>query len=878
MTLDWRDSLSCDGGIQNQVCLMLMNYRALVAFFSPALFALSTALSAQPVVLNPSFEFNYPEEWPHYGEIEAWQGGSGVNQADGPFHNGGTPIPDQGRAAFMQGASSLSQEVLGFVPGEQHWLQFFYDARGCCGGTIDLIVSLDDLELARIDNVKASADGSPYKFGNILFVPEFDLGVLTFQTVANGDATINLDAVSIIVRDEGQVPVANPSFEASGEPEDPDGFINPNGIAGWLGEGDYGVALDGVGTFADNGQSSEPEFVGFISGVGSLSQTLDGLVVGTEYQVQFEYNARSGDSPDLSVWVGEEALFQETVSAVGGTRRYHEGGLRFTADDVQKVLSFRQTNEEDHTVLLDSIQVFGERGQSFPPVEIAPSALELAPGQIGEVTVTLPAAYLAIKGGELSLTSPNLAVAEPVGADENGRVVLAFEKGGEPSKTIQIVGVTRGAARMLVAPPAGLELTDDVAVNVVSSFVRNASFESNEAPAGIGAGPIISWQGGTGLNKGGGPFHDNGAIPDRLQVAVVQGSQRLSQEIGGLSEGESYWLQFYYNARNCCGGTIDLGVRFGDEELWVGEDILPAVTEGLETYYFQNVPFVASGSSGMLEFVTTADGDASILLDAVSIVPRGEDEVVIMNPSFEASGSPVGVGYIQPANLAGWEFTSGGRGVNVTGQGPFSDNGSGLNQDSVLFIQNATSMTQWIDGLEAGETYTLYYYVNARNCCGEDGFTYYSVSFDEEVLLEEEVLPVGDNNPYHLRYVTFRPTFPDGILQIDTQPEGDHTLLLDDIHIVKGNFIPPTPEPPALEPMPEPTPEPFDGRLEIRRHADGSVEVRWPASAAASFLQQTEALGGVWLPVEDESVVEGESNSLVIKPGAKNAFFRLVTQ
>ena len=858
-----------------------MNYRALLAFCLPILIALSAAVSAQPVVLNPSFEFNYPEEWPHYGEIDEWQGGSGVNQSDGPFHNGGTPIPDQGRAAFMQGSTSLSQEVSGFVPDEQHWLQFFYDARGCCGGTIDLIVKLDDVELATISNVKASADGNPYKFANIPFVPEFDLGILSFQSVANGDATVNLDAVSIIVRDEDQVPVANPSFEASGEPEDPDGLINPNGIAGWIGEGDYGVTLDGVGTFADNGRSSEPEFVSFISGAGSLSQTLDGLVVGAEYRLQFEYNARSGDSPDLLVRVGEEELFQETVSAVGGSSPYHQGSFSFTADDVQKLLSFRQTKEEDHTVLLDSIQVFGEVGESFPPVELTPSALELAPGQIGEVTVTLPSAYLAIKGGELVLTSPNLGVAEPVGADENGRLVLVFEKGGELSQTIQIVGVARGAARMLVTPPGGLELTNDIAVNVVSSFVRNASFESNEAPAGIGAGPIISWQGGTGLNKGSGPFHDNGAIPDRLQVAVMQGSQTLSQEIGGLTEGESYWLQFHYNARDCCGGTIDLAASFGGEELWVGEDVFPAAVEGLESYYFQNVPFVASGSGGLLEFATRADGDATILLDAVSIVPRGNDEVVLMNPSFESSGSPVGVGYIQPANVAGWEFTSGGRGVNVTGQGPFSDNGSGLDQDSVLFIQNATSMTQWVEGLEAGEIYTLYYYVNARNCCGDGGFTFYSMSFDEELLLEEEVLPVGEDNPFHLRYVTFRPSFPDGRLQIDTQPEGDHTLLLDDIHIVKGDFIPPTPEPPAPQPIPEPTPdplpEPAEVVLEIRRHADGTIEVRWPTVAGAGVLQQTEALGGDWAPVDEGAVVDGESNSQVITPGSKNVFFRLVS-
>ena len=364
----------------------------------------------------------------------------------------------------------------------------------------------------------------------------------------------------------------------------------------------------------------------------------------------------------------------------------------------------------------------------------------------------------------------------------------------------------------------------------------------------------------------------------------MQGSQTLSQEIGGLTEGTSYWLQFYYNARDCCGGTINLAARLGGEELWSVEDVLPSSTEDMETYYFQNVPFVATGSSGLLEFVTEADGDATILLDAVNIIPRGDDEVVLKNPSFEASGSPVGVGYIQPANVAGWDFTSGGRGVNVTGQGPFSDNGSGLDQDSVLFIQNATSMTQWVEGFEPGQTYTLYYYVNARNCCGDGGFTFYSVSFDEELLLEEEVLPVGENLPYHLRSMTFRPAFADGLLQFDTQPEGDHTLLLDDIHIVKGDFVPPTPEPPVLAPPPlpvapePPAPEPIEVSIEILRLADGGFEIRWPSAAAGFVLQQTDSLGGAWGDVEEPVSQDGEENAVSLRPSREHAFFRLIAR
>ncbi len=820
------------------------------------------SVSAQSLLLNSSFESNYSETFPHYSEIDDWQGGSGVNQGDGPFHNGGTRIPDQNRVAFIQGSSTLTQEVIGLVPGENFWLQFFYDARGCCGGTIDLVVKLDDVELDRINNIRASTDGAPYKFRNIAFVPEFDAGILTFQTVASGDATVNLDAISFVVRGEGQVPVMNPSFEASGEPVDPDGIISPAGIAGWMGEGIYGVNLSGFGTFADTGRSSDGDFVGFISGAGSLTQTLENLIVGNSYRLSFEYNARSGDSPSLAVHLDGEQMFEESVSSVGGNNNYHSGSFSFTADDVQKTLSFRQVSDGDHTVLLDNIQLEGEVGEAFPPVSVHPPALELAPGQTGDITFTLPPEFLAIKGGEITLTSPNPAVAGLEGADENGLLTLTFEQGGENVKTAKVVGGSRGSVRILITPPGGLELTNDTAVNVVSSFVRNASFESNEAPPGIGAGPITSWTGGTGLNLGSGPFHDNGTIPDRRQVAVLQGSNQLSQEIQGLSEGEDYWLQFHYNSRDCCGGIINLSVQFGGEELWSIQDVLPAIAEGQETYYFQNVPFTASTSNGLLEFITTAEGDATILLDAVNIVPRGENEVVIINPSFEASGSPVGVGYIQPANVAGWDFTAGGRGINVTGQGPFADNGTGLDQDSVLFIQNASTMTQFIEGLEPGETYTLYYYANARNCCGEGGFTAYSVSFDEEILFEEEIQPVGGNNPYQLRYMTFQPTFSDGMLQFDTTPEGDHTFLLDDIHIVKGEFIPPAPQP-------------ADVQLGIQMTDSDSLQLSWPSSATAYVLQTAENIDGPWTVSNEETTVIGDQITVNLSTTDAQAFFRL---
>src|SRR6185503_720722 len=102
--------------------------------------ASTQSLLAACIIQNPSFEANYNPSFPHYGTIDLWSpvGGTGVNESDGPFHNSSAAIPDQARAAFLQGNCTIRQTVTGLTVGSNYWLQFFYDARNCCGGTIDL--------------------------------------------------------------------------------------------------------------------------------------------------------------------------------------------------------------------------------------------------------------------------------------------------------------------------------------------------------------------------------------------------------------------------------------------------------------------------------------------------------------------------------------------------------------------------------------------------------------------------------------------------------------------------------------------------------------------------------------------------------------------
>jgi hypothetical protein len=824
-----------------------------LSILSAGLVASAMNSSAASFVPNPSFESSYNDVFPHYGPIDSWTGGSGVNESGGPFHNGATPIPDRTRVAFIQGSATLSQEITGLIPDKQYWLQFWYDARNCCGGTIDLQPAFGDSPLELISNVRpAVISDRPYYSKSMPFTATAEGGLLKFQTTASGDATVVLDAVTIVERDTNNVVVLNPSFEASG--------VLPaagelTALAGWEIAGIAGVD-DGTATQADNGAIPEQDLVAFIQGPGSLSQTVNNLLVGNTYQVTLAYNAKSGTAPHIEVKAGTNVVFQEDVAPVGGTAAYRTLTGTFVATDLNAVLSIAQTKEGSDVLLIDNVRIVGETTQPLPPLQISPNAAELAPGQKVTVTITVPTELLAVKDVTLTFRSPNTNILRIIGANEEGRLDLNFLKNGTNVNTLELEAVGRGSTRLEVVEAAGLTIERDLAVNVVTSFVRNPSFESSPAPGGVGYGSILAWNtpaNGVGLNRAAGPFHDNGAIPDREQVAFIQNSATISQEIMGLTPGKQYWLQFYYNVRNCCGGTMDLAVRFAGNALTNYSQIAPVADQN--SYYLAQLVLSPTNSTGLLEFVATASGDASLLLDAVNIVQRDPGGIVIVNSSFEASGSPANVGYVQPNRIAGWDATGGGRGININGAGPFSDNGLALDQDLVAFLQQAGGLSQPLSGFEPNQEYTLMFDVNARSCCGPEASAY-RVTVGDFVLVEEEIMPVGAGMPYIAKFLPFTPAAADAVLTFEhTTAGGDHTLLLDNVRIVRGRV--------AEAP-----------RLTISA-ASGNVRIAWPSSASTFALQSTDALPAGWSPVTTAPSVEGNDNVITVSSASGRKYYRL---
>ena len=243
-------------------------------------------------------------------------------------------------------------------------------------------------------------------------------------------------------------------------------------------------------------------------------------------------------------------------------------------------------------------------------------------------------------------------------------------------------------------------------------------------------GAITGWTatGGAGVNGtdigAGTPFADNGTIPDSTRVAFIQGAGSLSQTLGGFNIGDIYWVQGFANARGP--GATDnpvISVTLGADVLLPATLISPV--GGVAPYHFVNLPWTASSLSAALTITSapSAGGDAALLLDGISITKRTANDIVIANPSFEASGLNFGFpGYI--GNVAGWTRTGAGGNLAINGTGantsgnPFADNGAVPDGDDVIGLQQAISISQNLSGLVTGGLYRLIAEYNSRG--GDD--------------------------------------------------------------------------------------------------------------------------------------------------------------
>lgn len=797
---------------------------------------------AQTFVRNPSFENNVntnseplspgaPMGWPYYGPVDDWQGAAGVNDliydAGGPFHNSGTPVPDGRRIGFKQGSGAVSQDISGLEPGKQYWIQFRYDARN--GSDLDLAVQFStvnsggamDEQLDLIVKPRpAISTGSPYYSRTVPFTPDAESGTLSFVVTARGDSTALLDAVTIVQRDEGNFPVMNPSFEGSGAVFDgaPSAGTDWPAISGWEKTGIAGVD-DGTGGQADNGAIPDQGLVAFLSAGASLAQTLEPTVPGENYQLEFFYNASSGTSPHLQVLADGVKAFETNVTAVGGTQPYKRQQVSFSAASDTAVIVFTNAAAAG-TILLDNVRVLGKTGTRLPPLELSPVKLLLRANQEGGLTVTIPQERLVTGTAVVELRSSNTNIFVLPDADANGTVSLRFTT--NTTTNVRVKAVTVGNAAIEIVNAAGLPLPSDITMIFVPgvTFVLNPSFELDK-DSGVGTAPITGWTtggGNIGIAEIANPFLsvEDLTIPDRRKVLRLQGGGTVSQMIEGLTAGKLYGLQFFYNGRTAgYPYEMALQVSFAGQVLTNFPAITPAAQNGLTDFYFHELRWTPSSSSGLLEFkVTVTAGDATLFLDAVSIVPRIAGEIAVMNSSFE--GSAMGAnwpGYLQPDRIAGWVCAGGGYGVNAYSPKtffvePFLDNGINSDQDNAFFGQGAVTASQTLVGLTPGQTYTLVFDYNFRDGRGANSTAtpntgQVEASIDGAVAFtSEELSPVDSaspwpgflhTKPFYQAFVPFTPAADTVQLQIaHVGVNGDETMLVDGVRVIPGTRTPPS--------------------------------------------------------------------------------------
>lgn len=386
-----------------------MNCRWMLNPLCVFMLVFASHLSAAELVVNGDFETEWDSfvVWPGYVgganddgdtnpiDVPEWtgSGGRGINPIDAPPPPGANPsqIPQWpgtgGRGvnpvvggnddlmpfnagfnddafAFLQGTASIEQTVSGMTQGAKYLLSIDYNARDCCEGELpaaELLIngrSVDnfpDPDLLFDGGLESSFDDW-YNFQLPITADGTDLNISisTFPAgLSTGDSTLIVDNISLVPEGGGADLVANGTFD-----EDVEEFV------AWPGY--VGPAGDNPAPFRDNGDNNTA--VAFMQGAATLEQEVEGFVVGEEYTLSLDFNARNccGDVPIAELFLGSELIedfpgedHEEGIFPVGGNNPWYHFETTFVAESTSTFLTINSSSfgGGDATLVIDNVSI-----------------------------------------------------------------------------------------------------------------------------------------------------------------------------------------------------------------------------------------------------------------------------------------------------------------------------------------------------------------------------------------------------------------------------------------------------------------------------------------------------------------------------------------
>ena len=412
-----------------------------------------------------------------------------------------------------------------------------------------------------------------------------------------------------------------------------------NGKFSLTGDGSaFGV--DGGSTVTGGGSSLAHSF---IYGGDPATLTLTGLKPGTNYVLSLFSTDWGNEAP------GTRRI---SFSGAGGQATIDQDAYGTARNGI--VISYAYTADASGTVTVQTTPIVS--GNTLHTYGFA-----------NRETTKIPiAAQITLQPQSISV-SPGLDVPFTVAAVGEPAPTYLWLKNGSPlvpnvtTTTLTLPAVTTNDAGnyQVVVANSTATITSLVAILRVGMPMINASFEVDTFPnyPGYVSGnfPFTGWTvtatNSEGINPGPtyGPFTDNGAIPHGRQAVFMQVGS-ISQTLTGLTIGQDYYVEYYENARNCCGGTPGLIVTVSDG-VNPALTIVPnhAVTPVLGVinpyHHVISYGFSATATNLTLTFTKTdyVAGDSSVLLDNISFLPlpAGTPPVVLLDPQ-SISGNLLG--------------------------------------------------------------------------------------------------------------------------------------------------------------------------------------------------------------------------------------------